>query len=129
MEWETFYEDLKKKYWIIFLFISSLSFFTLSPSHTLGVIAGGMASIANFMFLQHTFKKAFGTDFRCKVRKVSIFLYYYFRLLALGLIIFFLLKHKLVHPVGLVIGLSTIVIAITVVGIIMAIRISSRGHI
>ncbi|NLD35800.1 MAG: ATP synthase subunit I [Desulfatiglans sp.] len=128
MEWDIFYEDLKKKYWVVFLLISSVSFFTLSPSHTLGVIAGGMVSIANFMFLQHTFKKAFGTDFKRKARKISIFIYYYFRLSVLGVIIFILLKHKLVHPVGLIIGLSTVVIAITVAGVIMAIKTGGRGH-
>ncbi|MBN1904631.1 MAG: ATP synthase subunit I [Deltaproteobacteria bacterium] len=127
MEWEIFYEDLKKKYWIVFLLISSVSLFTLSPSHTLGVIAGSMVSMANFMFLQHAFKKVFGTDFKRKTRKISIFLYYYFRLSVLGVIIFILLKHKLVHPVGLIIGLSTVVISITVVGVIMAIKTGGQG--
>ncbi len=126
MEWELIYEELKKKHWIILLLLSSVSFFILSPSHTLGIIAGGLTSITNLMFMQHTIKRAFGTDFRRKSRKVSIFLKYYFRLLALGIIIFILLKYKLVHPVGLVIGFSTLVVAITVVGVKIAMRTGGR---
>ncbi len=71
---------------------------------------------SKFMFLQHTFKRPLAQTFKRKSRKISIFLYYYFRLSVLGVVIFILLKHKLVHPVGLIIGLSTVVIAITVVG-------------
>jgi small-conductance mechanosensitive channel len=126
MEWEVIYEDLKKKHWIILLFVSSVSFFTLSHSHTLGVIIGGLVSIVNLLFLQHTLKKAFDTTFRRKSRKISIFINYYFRLLLLGIIIFILLKYKLVHPVGLVIGLSTIVAAITFIGISIAFKAGGR---
>jgi hypothetical protein len=126
MEWEIIYEDLKKKHWIVLLFVSSVSFFALSNSQTLGIIIGGLTSIANLMFMQHTIKKAFGTDFRRKSRKISIFLNYYFRLLALGIIIFILLKYKLVHPVGLVVGFSTLVMAITVIGIKIAIKTGNR---
>ena len=122
MEWDIIYEDLKAKNWIILLLFSSISFFTLSHSFTLGIIVGGLVTTANFIFLQRTLKKAFGTDFRRKSGKISIFLNYYFRLLGLGLIIFILLKYHWVHPVGLTIGLSTIVAAIAFVGILLAFR-------
>lgn len=122
MEWDLIYGDLKKKNWIILLFFSSISYFTLSPSHTLGIIVGGLVSIANFAFMQHALKKAFGTDCRRKAKKISIFLYYYFRLLILGIVIFFLLKYQWVNPVGLILGLSTVVVAIAFMGISMAFK-------
>lgn len=122
MEWDSIYEDLKIKNWIIILLFSSISFFTLSPSCTLGIIVGGLAGTANFIFLQRSLKKAFGTDFRRKTKKTSIFFKYYFRLLVLGLAIFILLKYQLVAPVGLIIGLSTIVVAIGFMGICMAFK-------
>ena len=128
MEWDIIYEDLKKKHWIALLFVSSVSFFTLSHSNTLGVIIGGLTSIVNLLFLQHTLKKAFDTDFKRKGRKISIFINYYFRLLALGIFIFILLKYRLVHPVGLMIGLSTIVVAITAIGISFAMKAGCGGH-
>ncbi len=122
MEWDVIYEDLKTKNWIIIILFSSISFFTLSHSCTLGIIVGGLVTTANFIFLQRTLKKAFGTDFRRKTKKISIFLKYYFRLLILGIIIFILLKYQLVAPVGLVIGLSTVVVAIAFLGICMAFK-------
>lgn len=122
MEWDEIYEDIKKKNWIIILFFSLLSFFTLSHSFTLGIIVGGLVTTANFIFLQRTIRKAFGTDFRRKNGKISIFFYYYFRLLVLGLIIFILLKYQLVAPVGLAIGLSTVVVAVTFLGISLAFK-------
>ena len=122
MEWDVIYEDLKTKNWIIIILFSSISFFTLSHSCTLGIIVGGLVTTANFIFLQRTLKKAFGTDFRRKAKKISIFLKYYFRLLILGIIIFILLKYQLVAPVGLVIGLSTVVVAIAFLGICMAFK-------
>jgi len=122
MEWTIIYEDLKKKNWFIILLFSSISFFTFSHSFTLGIIVGGLVTTANFIFLQRTLRKAFGTDFRRKNGKTSIFLFYYFRLLVLGLIIFILLKYHWVHPVGLAIGLSTVVVAIAFVGISIAFK-------
>ncbi len=122
MEWDLIYEDLKLKNWIIILIFSFISFFTLSRSYTLGIIVGGLVSTANFIFLQRSLKKAFGTDFRRKPQKILILLKYYFRLLILGIIIFILLKYQWVHPVGLTIGLSTIVVAIAFMGICMAFK-------
>jgi hypothetical protein len=126
MEWEPIYEELKRKQLIVLLFLSSISYFIMSHSFTLGIIVGGITSIFNLMFLQHTVKNAFGTDFRLKSRKVSIFSKYYFRLLALGIIIFIVLKYKLAHPVGLVIGFSTLVVAVTITGIKVAIKTGGR---
>lgn len=122
MEWNSVYEDLKIKNWIVILLFSSISFFTLSHSFTLGIIVGGFISTANFFFLQRALKKAFGADFRRKNRKIAIFFNYYFRLLILGIIIFIILKYKLLDPVGLTIGLSTIVVAIALVGISIAFK-------
>lgn len=122
MEWNLIYEDLKTKNWIIILLFSSISFFTLSHSCTLGIIVGGLVGTVNFFFLQRTLKKAFGTDFKGKTQKISIFLNYYFRLLVLGIIIFILLKYQLVAPAGLIIGLSTVVAAIAFTGICMALK-------
>ncbi len=128
MEWELIYGDLKKINLVVLLVLSSIGYFILNNFQTLGIIAGGVTSIANFMALQHTLKKAFGSDFRKRKRKAAVFLNYYFRLLVLGLIIFFLLKYQLVHPVGLTIGLSTSVIAIFILGICMALRQKAGRH-
>ena len=122
MDWEIIYEDLKANNWIILLILSSISYFLLSPAQTLGTILGGLIIIANFKVFQHTIRKAFSSDGVLKGRRLSIIAKYYFRLLILGIIIFFLISKGLVDPVGLAIGLSTIVISVLVLGISLALR-------
>ena len=51
---------------------------------------------------------------------MSIIAKYYLRLLALGVIIYFLITRGWVDPVGLAVGLSTVVISIVTLGIYLA---------
>ncbi|MFC1869279.1 ATP synthase subunit I [Thermodesulfobacteriota bacterium] len=120
MDWKIIYEDLKAQNWIILLILSSISYFLLSPSQTLGTILGGFLIIANFKVFQHTIRKAFSPDGLLMSKKISIIAKYYFRLLVLGAIIFVLINEGLVDPIGLAIGLSTVVISIVFTGISMA---------
>ena len=122
MNWETIYEELKVIYWFVLLIFASTGYFLLSPSTTLGIILGGLLIIANFHIFQHTLSKAFENKEKLKGRRISIYLNYYFRLFALGLIIFILLRSGHINPVGLVIGLSTVVIAIAFLGVSMAFK-------
>lgn len=122
MDWETIYEELKVIYWFVLLIFASTSYFLLSPAITLGVILGGLLIIANFHIFQYTLIKAFENKEKLKGRKISIYFNYYFRLFALGLIIFMLLRNGHINPVGLVIGLSTVVVAIAFLGVSMALK-------
>ncbi len=89
----------------------------MSRSLTIGVILGGLIIIVNFKVFQHTIRSAFSPEGVMKMRKMSIIAKYYFRLLALGVIIYFLISNGWVDPVGLAIGLSTVVISIVSFGI------------
>ena len=122
MNWETIYEELKIIYWFVLLIFSSASYFLLSPSTTLGIILGGMLIIANFHIFQYSLSKAFNDREKIKGRRISIYFNYYFRLFALGVIIFMLLRNGHIDPVGLIIGLSTVVIAIAFLGVSMALK-------
>ena len=122
MDWDTIYEDLKVRNWVILLILSSLSYFLLSPTQTLGTIIGGFLVIANFKIFQHTLHEAFCSGGQLKTKRISIILKFYFRLLALGLIMAVLIVKEWVDPVGLAIGLSTVVIAITFLGVSMALK-------
>ena len=126
MDWKTTYEDLKTLNWIILLILSSVSYFLLNPAQTLGIIMGGLLIIANFKIFQHTIRKAFSSDGSMRVGKISIIAKYYFRLLALGIIIFVLINKGWVCPVGLAIGLSTVVISICIFGINRALKLLTR---
>ena len=122
MEWKSAYRDLKTLSWVVLLILASSSAVLLSASHTLGVILGGLVIIANFNVLQHTIRGAFSDEGRMVKRRASIIVKYYLRLLGLGIIIFFLVSKEWIHPVGLAIGLSTVVISIFSYGIKRALK-------
>ncbi|MBW1721697.1 MAG: ATP synthase subunit I [Deltaproteobacteria bacterium] len=113
---------LGKLNWAILLVFSSLSFFFMSPSLTLGVILGGLAIIANFNLMQRTLTRAFDLQGRLKSGKGPIIAKYYLRLLALWVLIYVLVSYRVVDPIGLAVGLSTVVLSIVVFGILMVIK-------
>lgn len=117
MDWEKIYRDLRKLNWIALLILSFISYFLMSSSLTMGIILGGLIIIANFHVFQHTICCAFSPEGGMKAKKIVIIGKYYLRLLALGILIYILIGHGWVDPVGLVIGLSTVVISITSFGI------------
>jgi len=126
MDWKILYSTLKTVNWLILLTLSLLSYFFMSSPWTLGVILGGLITIANFSLLQHTIKGVFSSGTIEKTVKVTIVAKYYFRLLALGVILFILITRGWVDPVGLAVGLSTVVFSIVGVGIRMAFKTTTR---
>jgi hypothetical protein len=86
----------------------------MSPRFTLGVGLGGLIVLANFHILSRVLKKAFIPE-RLASPKVVI-VKYYLRLLGTGLILYVLIAKKMVDPLGLVVGLSVVVINLTLVG-------------
>ncbi len=129
MDWKTLYRELKILNWIILGVLTAASGVFLGKSLTLGVVLGGLIIMANFGLLQHTVARAFSLDGTMKRGKASIITKYYFRLLGLGTVLYLLITKGLVHPVGLAMGLSTIVFSIVIVGIQKAIRTMHEGAI
>lgn len=117
MDWDKIYRDLRKRNWIILFVLSSVSYFLMSPSITMGIILGGLIVITNFKVFQHTIRCAFSPEGFMITRKILIIVKYYFRLLAVGAIIYILITRARVDPVGLAIGLSTVVFSIVSFGI------------
>ena len=100
------------------LILSGSSFVLLmNPRVTFGVILGGLVIIANFSVFQHTIRSAFSPDGEMKATKKTIIVKYYLRLLALGVVIYILIGNGWADPIGLAIGLSTVVIAIVSYGV------------
>ena len=125
MEWKTLYRVLRTLNWFILLILSLFSYFLMSPSWTLGVILGGVITIANFNLLQHTIRGVFSSRGCDASGKVTIVAKYYLRLIGLGVILFVLITRGWVDPVGLAVGLSTVVFSIVVIGISMALKTST----
>ncbi len=125
MDWKDISKYLHAQNWVILLILGSLSFFFLSPDFTLGIFIGGLIIITNFNVLQATIRRAFTPEGTMINKKSSIVVKYYLRLAILGLIIYILVTKELVDIIGLLIGLSIIVLNILIVGIRFAIKISS----
>lgn len=94
----------------------------MDNSLTLGIILGGLIIILNFRLFQNTIRRAFSPEGMMKDLKIIIILKYYFRLLALGIIIYIFIAKGGINPVGFAIGLSIVVISIISLGITRALK-------
>ena len=126
MEWNRINEEIKTWNWIILLFLSLLSYILFSSARTFGTIVGGFLVIANFNILQHTLRNAFVNKEILKSKRISIIFKFYLRIIVLGFIIAVLVLNGWIDPIGLATGLSTVVFAITLFGIRMAIKPKGR---
>ena len=126
MEWQRFHNILRMLNWLVLLCFSLASYFSMSPYWTAGVILGGLVAIANFNVLQHTVRRAFSPEGIHQGARFSIVGKYYLRLLALGVILYVLITRGWIDPVGLAVGLSTVVLSIVGLGIGLALRIRTK---
>ncbi len=122
MDWNRLHKLLSILHWVILLILASASALWMSSAFTGGVILGGVIAIANFHVLQHTIRGVFSPRGNMKRGKFSIIVKYYLRLLALGVIIYVLLKKGFVDPVGLAVGISIIVLSVIGLGINLAFK-------
>jgi ATP synthase I chain len=126
MEWQRFHNILRMLNWLVLLTFSSASYFSMNPFWTAGVILGGLIAIANFNVLQHTVRRAFSPEGIHQGARFSIVGKYYLRLLALGGILYVLIAGGWIDPVGLAVGLSTVLLSIVGLGIGLALRIRTK---
>ena len=96
--------------WVLFGVTSILGFSFLSSQVGLGIFFGGMLVTINFHLLAKTLKKALTPPHLASHNLVLA--KYYLRFLVSGFIIFLLIAGHIVHPIGLVIGLSIVVFSI-----------------
>jgi len=96
--------------WIILGIVSVISYVFLSLNFTLGILAGGIISIANFYGLTRSLKKAFGNV--SGRTKSFLMIRYYMRFILTGIVIYFLLTRTEISVFGLLIGLSLVVVNI-----------------
>ena len=126
MDWDELYRNLKMRSLIILFISASISYFLMSNSITAGIILGGLIIIINFDILQSAVRRAFPADGAIKAKKILLIAKTYFRLLVLGAIIYFLITRVRVDPLGLTVGLSTVVFSIVSFGISSALKTNIR---
>lgn len=97
--------------WILLILASVAGLLWATPAFAGGVICGGLIVTINFHLLYRTLKKAFVPP--ALTSHNVILAKYYVRFLISGLIIFLLIFKHLVNPIGLFIGLSVVVVSIT----------------
>ena len=96
--------------WILFLVISILGFLLLPADFARGMLFGGLLVTLNFHLLAKTLKSAL-TPPHLSSHNVVI-AKYFLRFIGSGFIIFILIAGNYVHPLGLIIGLSVVVLSI-----------------
>jgi hypothetical protein len=96
--------------WILFGVTTIIGFVIFSRSVALGILFGGLLVTINFHLMSKTLKKALTPPHLASHNVVLA--KYYLRFLISGFIIFLLIAGRIVHPVGLVFGLSVVVFSI-----------------
>jgi lipid-A-disaccharide synthase-like uncharacterized protein len=78
----------------------------------LGILVGGFISIVNFHWLVRDLRKAFRS--LSEKSNTAVMFKYYIRFGVTGIALYFIITGDLVDIIGLLIGLSTVVIAIVI---------------
>lgn len=96
--------------WIVLFIFFILSLFVFPFKFSLGILLGGFISIVNFHWmgisLRSIFKNLGGNV------KGSVMIKYYIRLVITAIVLYFLITKDTVNVIGLIIGLSVVVINI-----------------
>ena len=97
--------------WILLAVSGIVSFGRFAPDVAWGIVVGGLIVTINFHLLYRTLKNAMGTSHFTSFK--GILIKYYIRFVLSGGIIFILMIKQYVNPVGLLVGLSIVVVSIT----------------
>jgi len=98
--------------WILLFAASVLGFAFLPPDVARGILFGGLIVTINFHLLSRTLKTALTPPHLSSLS--SVLAKYYLRFIVSGFIIFVLISGHYVDPLGLFIGLSVVVVSITI---------------
>lgn len=102
--------------WILLLAAVSGAGLLKTADFTLGILAGGLIVTGNFHLTYRRLKKVFE---RPRLPSVgSMLVRHYIRFSLSAVVIFVLISKRLVDPGGLLIGLSVVVVSITLAGLL-----------
>lgn len=123
---EALLKRLEQFNWVLLALLASGSFVFFSRKFALGVLAGGILAVANYYLVKRSLRRAFDPERQGKTRFLYL-LKYGLRFAALGLIIALLLIKGWVSPLGMLLGLSIIVLGIALVGVVEARKLFFKG--
>jgi hypothetical protein len=102
--------EMARRNWIILIFLLVVSSLARNLDFSLGVLYGGLTAVAGYQWLHSALVKALRRSDTGTVRSFQVG--YLLRLLALAVVLGVLIAVVKVNIVGLVIGLSVVVINI-----------------
>lgn len=104
--------------WIVAALLTVLAWFLCPFYIAKSVFIGGLLANVSYLFLKKDLNNFLQgillQSGREKMSKVQFYLKYYARLATLAVILFILVKNHIAHPLGLLVGLSAIVLSIIV---------------
>jgi len=106
---------LKRNNWIVLGILTLGGLLAANPFFALSVLIGGLIVIGNFSLLHRSILSWISNPKRPK-SSGGVLARYYIRIIGTGLIMIALMVLKWVTPIGLVVGLSTVMLNITVCG-------------
>ena len=103
-------QKLENLHWAILALLVLLRLIFLPPPSPLGVLLGGLISIMNFIWLKRELRVVFGS--LTGRAKAAVMFRYYIRFFVSAVIIFFIITRTVADVLGLLVGLSIVVINI-----------------
>jgi len=97
--------------WVLLAVATALSLVFFSYKFALGILAGGLISIVNFYWLAKDLKALFERFSGTGKSKQFILVRYFFRLVVTAVVLFLVITKVSVHVIGLVLGLSTVIVS------------------
>lgn len=122
---------MKTTSWITLATLTIVGGLWLGRDFALGILVGGLVAVLNFHVMAHvlssTLSRQWGNqeEWQTAGRQAVSFmtLKYVLRFTVLAIIIFFLVRNGWVNIFGLVVGLSTVVLTLMVLGILESMKI------
>jgi hypothetical protein len=96
--------------WSLLLVMTAAGGLFISPSFAAGLFIGGLITNISFILLKKDITRVLAGPLNAA--KGRFLIKYYIRLTVLALLLFFLVRYTSIHLVGLLVGLSTVVLSI-----------------
>ena len=104
--------------WIVAVSLTLIAALTYPQLIAKSVLIGGILANVSFLFMKkdliHFLQGKLLHSGREKLAKLQFYLKYYGRLAALAAILYLLVRSETVHPIGLLVGLSTVTLSILI---------------
>jgi hypothetical protein len=110
--------------WILLAVLVAGSLFLRSHRFSLGILLGGLISVVNFHWLYRNLLNVFRKHLNRA--RAALMLRYYLRLAVTAIALYWIISRDLVDVIGLVIGLSVVVLNIVLTTLLV---LSGKNHV